>query len=269
MARVRMSEFEVINYHGLGNATPAGLAGFHDVRQRQWLVQPALAWRLNDRSDLSLGPVAQYSTTEGQGTGFLATTRPYGAGDFGQVGLRLGLFLDERDRDRNPQSGVLLDLGGTWYPGIWDVRSSFVSLAANAAAYITLPLPFHPVLVLRGAGRKLTGTFPFHEAAFLGGRGSVRRLDLQRYAGDAALNGTTELQVPLVRFPLVVPMDIGAYLYADAGRVFVAGDSPGGWHTGAGLGFWLGILSPGTALNFELGDRPGRSLVRLRTGLSF
>lgn len=268
-ARVRMSEFEVVNFHGLGNTTPDAGSGFFRVEQRQWLLQPALAYRLNDRSDISLGPVLQYSTTSDIPGRFLSATRPYGFGSFGQAGLRLGVYIDKRDQARDPRNGILADLSGTWYPGVWDVSGAFGVLAAATAAYITLPIPFRPILVLRGSAKQVYGDFPFHESAFLGGRGSVRRLDLQRYAGDASLSGTTELQIPLLKFPMILPLDFGIYGFADAGRVYLAGASPGGWHTGTGVGLWLGIVNPSTAVNFELGDRQGRSLVRVRTGLSF
>jgi hypothetical protein len=272
-ARARMSELEVINFHGLGNDTPddtAGTAaGFYQVRHRQWLFQPALALAVGTRSDLTFGPVVQFSTTDQARGSFISTVRPYGFGDFGQAGLRLGLYLDERDQARDPRNGILLDLGATWFPGIWDVESAFGAVSAAAAYYHTLPVPLRPVLVLRASAKKLFGDFPYHESAFVGGRGSVRVLDLQRYAGDALFGGTTELQIPLGTVPLVLPFDIGVYGFADAGRVYLDGASPGGWHTGTGVGFWVGILNPSTALTVELGRHRGRSLTRIKTGLNF
>jgi hypothetical protein len=272
-ARARMSDLEVINFRGLGNDTPddtAGTAaGFYRVRHRQWLFQPALALAVGTRSDLTFGPVVQLSTTDQDPGRFISTVRPYGFGDFGQAGLRLGLYLDERDQARDPRSGLLLDLGATWFPGMWDVESAFGSLSAAAAYYYTVPAPLHPILVLRANAKKVLGAFPFHEAAFLGGRGSVRVLDRERYAGDALLGGTTELQIPLGIVPLVLPFDLGVYGFADAGRVYLDGASPGGWHSGAGVGFWVGILNPSTALTVELGKHRGRSLTRIKTGLNF
>jgi hypothetical protein len=272
-ARARMSELEVINFHGLGNDTPddtAGTAaGFYRVRQRQWLLQPALALALGTRSDLTFGPVFQFSTTGPERGSFISTVRPYGFGDFGQAGLRLGLYLDERDQARDPRSGILLDLAATWFPGVWDVERAFGTLSAAAAYYYTLPVPLRPVLVLRANAKKLFGDFPYHESAFVGGRGSVRVLDRERYAGDALLGGTTELQIPLGTVPLVLPFDIGVYGFADAGRVYLDGASPGGWHTSTGIGFWVGILNPSTALTVELGKHRGRSLTRIKTGLNF
>ena len=142
-------------------------------------------------------------------------------------------------------------------------------LAAAGSAYFTLPIPAHPKLVFRAGAKKVFGEFPFQEAAFIGGRSAVRTLDPQRYAGDAALSGTAELQVSLAKFALVLPFNIGAFGFADAGRVYVKGNSPGGWHSATGIGFWLGILNPGTALTLELGEGRGLTGARLRTGMIF
>jgi len=228
-----------------------------------------VAWSLGSRSDISFGPVIQYSTTDSVAGRIISTTRPYGFGDFGQAGLRLGLYHDARDQVKDPRRGMLLELSGTWYPGIWDVETSFGAVAASAAVYYTFPVPLHPILLVRGSGRKVFGSFPFHEAAFVGGRGSVRRLDRQRYAGDAFLAGTTELQIPVAQFPLIVPLDVGIYAFADAGRVYLDGESPGGWHTGTGVGVWVAIMNPATSIAVELGDQRGRSLIRVKTGVTF
>ena len=267
--RVRMSELEVINFHGLGNATAILPTGSFGVEQRQWLFQPSIAVAVGPRSDLSFGPVLQYSTTGSVRNSFITANRPYGFGDFGQAGLRLGLSYELRDQVNGSRNGLLLDLSGSWFPGIWDVTTAFGALTAGAATFATIPLPLRPVLVLRANVQKLFGEFPFHESAFVGGRGSVRDLDLQRYAGDASFGGSTELQVPVGRVPLILPLDLGMYGYADAGRVYLDGTSPGGWHTGAGVGFWVGILTPATALNFELGEAEGRTRFRVKTGVSF
>jgi hemolysin activation/secretion protein len=127
----------------------------------------------------------------------------------------------------------------------------------------------HPVLALRASAKKVVGDFPFHESAFIGGRGSVRQLDRERYAGDASLAGTAELQIPVAKFGFVLPLDVGIYGWADAGRVYFEGESPGGWHKAAGVGLWVGIVNPVTAISLEFGDQRGRSGIRVRTGLTF
>jgi len=183
--------------------------------------------------------------------------------------LRLGLVYDLRDPAEAPRNGMRFDFAATAYPAIGDVDKAFGVLSAGTAIHYTTPIPLHPILILRVNAKKLLGEFPFHESAFIGGSGSVRTLELQRYAGDASLGGTSELRFPLGRVPLILPLDLGIYGFADAGRVFVEGASPGGWHTGSGVGFWVGILNPATALNFELGAGGGRTRIRVKTGLDF
>lgn len=267
-ALVRMSEIEVLNYHGPGNDSPEGPVGFSAVRQRQWLLHPAVAYAFGKRSDLFFGPVLQYATSALRPGGRLAELEPYGATDFGQAGLRIGLSRDSRDRPGVPGRGMLLDATASVYPAVWDVASTFGVLAAEIAGYYPLHSRLNPVLVLRAGGKKVLGEFPFHESAFIGGRGTVRGLERERFAGDAAIHGTAELQVPLMHFALLLPWDVGVYGYGDAGRVYVDGQSPRGWHATTGIGFWIGVLSPATAVTVEPGDAQNRSGLRVRTGLS-
>jgi hypothetical protein len=267
--QARMSELEVINFHGLGNDSPDEASDFYQVRQRQWLLHPTIGLALGARGDLSAGPVVEYTTTDSVPDRFVSAHRPYGFGRFGQAGLRFNLSHDGRDRSTDPRRGVRLAASGTWYPALWDVKEGFGVLAAEASTYLTLPAPAHPKLVLRAGAKKLFGRFPFQEAAFIGGRMAVRSLEPQRYAGDAALVGTAELQIPLARFALVLPFNVGVYGYSDAGRVYLNGSSPGGWHAAAGLGAWIGILNPNTSLSIETGKGHGLTGVRLRTGMIF
>ena len=123
--------------------------------------------------------------------------------------------------------------------------------------------------MVRGGARKVFGDYPFNEAAFIGGMTTVRTLVLQRYAGDASLNGTAELRIPVARFPLVVPLDVGLFGFFDAGRVYLEGESPGGWHTATGAGFWVGVLDPSTAISVAWTNTSGDGAVLIRAGLAF
>jgi hypothetical protein len=269
---LRVSSLEIIHFHGLGNDSPdsafAGVTSF-DVRQRRWLAHPVVALGLGPRSSLSLGPIVKYAQADSVPGTLLAATRPYGFGNFGQAGARLGLRYDGRDRPGNARSGVLIDASASWYPVLWDVRRPFGDLGARVTAYRELPIPLHPILALRAGGRKVFGTFPYHEAAFVGGRATALRFDAQRYAGDAALFGTAEVRLPVARFPFILPLDVGIYGSLDAVRVYVDGDSPGGWHTNAGAGVWIGILDPSNAISIALTSGEGRTGVLITTGLSF
>jgi hypothetical protein len=266
---IRMSELEVINYYGPGNDTPEGPDGYSEVHQQQWLLQPAVAYAHGERTDLSFGPVLCYVTSDMSTDRILGDLQPYGAAAFGQAGLRLGLSSDTRNLSGESRRGVLLEASATVYPAVWDVATPFGVLVADINRYIPLALPFKPTLVLRAGGKKVFGTFPFHESAFIGGRRSVRGLERERYAGDTAVRGSVELQFTVLRFALAIPWEIGVYGYSDVGRVYVDGNSPGGWHDTTGVGFWVGVLNPSTSVSVEPSDAPGGSGLRVRTGVTF
>ena len=253
----RMSELEVVSFHGLGNATPDSASDYYEVRQRQWLLRPAIALALGPRSDVSLGPAVQFSVADSTPDRFLSAARPYGFARFGQAGLRLSLHHEARDQPRDPHRGFLADLGGSVFPPIWDVKSTFGEIDAGASAFVTIPVPVHPILVLGGGVKKVFGTFPFHEAAFIGGRGVLRFLDAERYGGDASAYGTAQLGVPLASFPFILPWNVGIFGVLEAGRVWLNGASPGGWHTARGIGFWIGVLNQATAI--RVCWQPGQS----------
>jgi hypothetical protein len=266
----RMSDFEVINFHGYGNDTNGRPSDdFFRVDQRQWQFRPAVALALGrPESDVTLGPVIQYSTTATRPDRFVAEEQPYGAGDFGQAGVRAGLRYDARDQKRGATRGFLIDMSGSAFPAMWDVTSAFSQLSGSAATYLELPLPHHPVLALRGGGRKVWGDAPFHEAAFLGGVDTLTGVDPQRYAGDASIFGNSELRIPVASIRTLLPLDIGILGFADTGRVYVDGDSPGGWHSVAGGGLWIGILDPATGVSVLLTNSRDKRVV-VGTGLRF
>jgi hypothetical protein len=123
-----------------------------------------------------------------------------------------------------------------------------------------------PVLALRAGGEKLFGDFPYFDAAFIGGSRSFRTEHRQRFAGDASLFGTTELRVPLASFPLILPLNVGAIGFVDVARVYVDGESPGGWHQGTGAGFWISVVRPELGITVMRTNNPER---RVLTSLGF
>jgi hypothetical protein len=261
-----MSQFEIVQFHGFGNDVPDLRGRFYDVRQRQWQIFPAIGKSFSPVSDISLGPIVRYTKTDSLVNRFITQQRPYGFTQFGQAGLRLRMHLDSRYVPDTLKPRFLVDVTGSAYPGIWDAVERYESADAWAAAFFTLPVAKKPVLALRAGGKKLWGSFPYFDAAFLGGSETFRTEEKQRYAGDASLYGTTELRVPLAKFPFILPLDVGAIGFVDAGRVYLNGDSPGGWHTAAGGGFWVGYLNPGTSFNVLFTNNRDR---RVTTNIGF
>jgi hypothetical protein len=200
----------------------------------------------------------------------LSADRPYGFSHFGQAGLQLTFKYDSRMSEAASaslvegggrgawQSGIMAEVSSSAYPATMDASSAYTKLGGVVVAHIALPVLTHPMLALRGGAEKVWGDFPYFDASFLGGSQSLRTAPRQRFAGDAALHASAELRFPLVSFPFLLPMNIGALGFAEAGRVYLDGESPGGWHTGMAAGFWVGVLSPGTSITVMMTNRVER-----------
>ena len=277
-ALARMSDFEMSSFGGYGNATTrdSTITGYFDARQRQWLVRPAVGLAIGENLDVSLGPEFQRSTSDSIPNRFLSANRPYGFGTFNQVGLRAGARLELRAK---PDSGdenqehthhrTVIEASARYFPGAMDLRAPFEDMAITLGASHTVPVPTHPLLVVRAGGRKVFGDFPFYEAATIGGKGTTRYFDTQRYAGDAALYATSEFRVPVARLKIMIPFRVGVLGLAEAGRVYVDGNSPGGWHSRTGGGVWLGGGNASPVITLTHTTEPGHGGVNLRFGLNF
>jgi hemolysin activation/secretion protein len=139
----------------------------------------------------------------------------------------------------------------------------------RAETYLTAPVALTPTLALRAAGKKLWGTFPFQESAFLGGPTSLRGYARQRFAGDASVSGSAELRLTVARTAGVLPALWGVFGHADAGRVYVDGRSPGGWHTAAGGGVWVALLGAASTVSLGITHSPEETSVRAGFGFGF
>jgi hypothetical protein len=237
----KVSEVEIVRFHGFGNETTADRdSDFYKTPQRQFVLNPSFRLGLDAPVDLSIGVIGKYVQPDLIAGRFLTETRPYGATDFGQVGPRVALVVDKRNRPKTATRGAILSAAGTFYPKAWDVEENFGEAHGEMAGYLT----FGPTLALRVGGKQLWGRYPYHEAAFIGGPDTVRGLRRQRYAGDASAYGQAELRLRLFDFKVLVPIDVGVFGLADGGRVFLDGEDSDTWHHGVGGGVAFTFLRP-------------------------
>ncbi|HUQ47145.1 MAG TPA: hypothetical protein VM053_02750 [Gemmatimonadaceae bacterium] len=263
---VQLSQIELVEFRGFGNSVPDSRDEFFEVRQFQRNFHPAVGFSLNPVSDISIGPIVRYTTTDSVKNRFISQLNPYGAGTFGQVGAQVKLHYESRYKPDTLKPRGIIELAGSGYPASWDVKSAYEAIDGFAAAFLTIPIVKKPVIALRAGGKKLFGDFPYFDAAFIGGSHSLRAEERQRFAGDASIYGNAELRIPVAQFPLIVPLDVGLIGFADAGRVYVDGDSPGGWHSAMGGGLWIGLLNPGTNFNIVFTNNKER---RVTTSIGF
>lgn len=265
---LRASGIEVLRFHGLGNESPiSGGDDFYKVESNQFLVEPSMTWMLGSKVDFTLGARALYNNTEANTDHFISTIpNLYGFGNFGEAGARMGITVDTRDVRAAARKGILLNLEGTVYPELWDVQSTFGKVAGQASTYLSAG---PATLALRAGGEKVFGDFPWFESAFMGGRSTIRGWHEQRFAGDASAYGNGELRLHLGRMMIVVPADVGVFGLADAGRVYLDGETSDEWHTSFGGGLSLGFLSRANTISLAVARSDERTGFYMRAGFLF
>lgn len=243
--------FHVIRFHGLGNDTPGEAEAEYEVTNDEVRAE-ALWWgRMGRRAFYRVGPVARWM--EPRVYPFVGTPGLRGTDGFVAGGARAELYLDGRDTLPVTRRGWWI---GAQAEGLASDLGPFGSASGEARTYLSLGAG--PVLALRAGGEMVRGDFPFQEAAFVGGPESLRGYPWQRFAGDAAAFGSAELRQPMGTIKLFVRGRWGLLALADAGRVWLDGDSPGGWHTDVGGGFWFESMGLVGHTTYARGDVGGR-----------
>ena len=165
--------------------------------------------------------------------------------------------------ERETTLGAHVSVIGSYYPLLWGLDSRFGSVEGSASLGVGSASHGESGLLFRLGGEKLWGQYPFAEAASLGGGNTEAGLRGQRYAGDASLYGSGELNLGLFRNRRVIPGEFGILALAETGRVFVSGEHSSLWHSAAGPGVWFSPLATRTriSLSYLQGKRrPGFSL---------
>jgi hypothetical protein len=162
---------------------------------------------------------------------------------------------------------------------VWDVKDTFGSVKGSAAAYLTPGSDRAPTLALRVGGEKAFGSYPYFEAAYLGGGSGrisatsgedpLRGLQRQRYAGDASLYGSADLRLYVSRFRLFLPGTWGLLAFGDVGRVYLKGEDSNKWHDGYGGGLWFAWLDRANTVTASYGRSERHNAFYVRAGFAF
>ncbi len=263
-----ISGIEVIRFYGFGNNTSSDAPDdFFKTEQLQFTLAPSVRYALASQLDLFGGVQVTYATTDTDANTLLNQLQPYGVGDFGQLRFHVGVDVDTRDRTKVYGPGLRVRLQGTFFPEVWDVESSFGTLEVDAAGH--LALNHRLLLALRLSGKYVFGTFPFHEAAYVGGSRTVRGYCSDRFAGDASLFGSTELRFLLGKATFLVPAEWGLFTFGDVGRVFLDGESSETWHPAGGGGLFASILDRSLLLALSVARSDERTVFFLKTEFVF
>ena len=266
------SGLEVIRFYGLGNETTQDTtktSNFYKVDQRQLLLTGMVSVGDGETTGWAIGPVFKRTVSDTTVTGTLvAEQNPYGSGTFLQLGVETTFDLDGRNHITWPTDGYHVTAGAAYYPGLLDLESYVVEARGEIATYLS-PSSGNPTLATRVGGKHLWGTFPYYEAAYVGGTRNVRGLREDRYAGRSALYGSAELRVSLGRFFLLFPAQFGVFGFGDIGRVYDDDVPSDKWHNGYGGGIWISPITRATTFQVSVARSAQRTVFYFGTGFAY
>ncbi len=266
---VRASMLDFLHYYGFGNDTPAPEdEDFYKVKQSTYRVEPSYTFPLAGELMGTVRANATYAKTKLEGDHFIDQDTPYGADNFAQAGVGVGLSFDTRDSEVLPMRGVHVAVDGTVFPEVWDVVSTFSEVHGEASYYQPLGIGA-TVLALRAGGKRVWDEFPYYEAAYIGGGRNVRGYPQARYGGDASVYGNAELRIPLTRIYILVPGTLGVFALGDVGRVYLDGESSSTWHSTFGGGIWASFLNTANTYSLSIADSEEATRVYLIVGMAF
>lgn len=269
LLHARYSGAEVDRFYDFGNESASGRErSFYLAQRAETTLEAHLGARLG-RLLISAGPgFNAVRPFDNDGT-LIDSVAPYGYGNFDQIGATARLFWDSRNQRRDPTRGGYVLLRSGVYPGSLDVEETYGTVSGEAAAFLTAAIPTHPTLALHAGGEKLFGEYPYFQAAYLGGRGTLRGFPTRRFAGDASVYTNAELRLRLFRHGLVFPGHFGLLGLADAGRVFLDGEDSNRWHATQGAGVWLSFFSLGNTLTVAAARSSERTGLYVGGGFAF
>ena len=247
----RKSGLEINNYFGRGNNTNFNSdfydEGLYKVIHEEYIIDPSVSFPVNRAYSFNAGiiyknfDVKPNDKIEFSMTG--VTAKPVNL-----LGISGGVIYDKRDHKTAPFKGYYFELGGRYFPSLFERDYNFAKISADLRGY--LGYKQNITLGVRLWGEKLIGDFPFFESAFLGGSGLLRGFAGERFAGDGSILGSAELRLKLFDMNILLPETVGIFTFAETGRVFVKGETSNLWHTGYGGGIFMFLLNRDIAFRF-------------------
>ena len=257
-------------FYGFGNQTVRGPSSdLHRVAHREYVGIAELGLRGQGWS-VSAGPIVKYATTGDRRAALAGISRAQGSDDYGEAGLRGRVQLDTRASSARTSGGFKLLATTDVFPKLWDSPGTVAIFEADARMYVPIVrLPLEPVLALRAGARRSWGPYPWFDAAFVGGKTTLRGYDHDRYAGDLAAYAGADLRLLLTHFARPVPGELGVLGLLDAGRVWLSGAGSNGWHRAWGGGIWTSLIEPSAVFAVTMAWGAERTALYLTLGYAF
>ena len=264
-----ITSIDEADFFGFGNDTSdSGDSDLFDTEQTRTTIRPGFDFVVSPELNFFSNAEFNFNATDDDDDTLLNDLAPLGVGDFGWLNLIAGIDYDTRDRTVASSPGYHVRVQGSFSPTVFDVDSSFTSVEGEAAGFFGLGT--RALLALRVGGRNVSGDFPFQEAAYIGGRTTVRGLDTDRFAGDASVFGSAEIRYTIGEASAYVARaEYGVFAFADVGRVFVDDEDEDDLHPSAGVGISASALDRTVLLSFAIAASEERVTGLFTGGFSF
>ena len=271
---VSASQIDRLNFFGSGNETPVDETllsdGFYKAQQQHYTIGAAIDLPLFPNAHGRVSVALQHQRNDLIDNTFVSRLRPYGSDpSMTLLHVESGFRFDSRDNLVAPSRGFFGLLEGVYSPVALGNKQAYGKLHADARTYLGFGDPAWTTLALRIAGEKVLGVYPFFESAFLGGLGTIRGFEKERFAGDASILGNAELRVRLGQFSILVPGHYGILLLGEAGRVMLEGESSRLWHSALGGGLWLSALNDTFGVSVSVDRSIEKTGVYVTSGFMF
>jgi len=249
------------NFFGLGNNTvydKTHSISYYRSRYTLAQVDPLLRWRLDKNVTLRLGPSFQYFSMEADDNeDRFILTQPLLSYDSATLtrnkmfaGALFAFEKDSRNSSLFPTKGGYFSLQLKGYTGLNHYSRSLVQALPVMAVYMPLNRQSSVVLANRTGGGVTFGHAAFYQSLFLGGHDNLRGFRNYRFAGEHMLYNNLELRMRLAQIgSYILPGQLGATFFYDAGKVWVKGTASGEIHQGVGGGIYF---APANIAVFQL-----------------
>ena len=98
---------------------------------------------------------------------------------------------------------------------------------------------------------------------------TVRGYRARRFLGDSSAWGNADLRLRVSRITIILPGAWGIVGFADAGRVWLEGESSDTWHAGYGGGIWLSLLNDRMCFSSGISHSKESNLFFVKGGFSY
>ncbi|MFC2084443.1 BamA/TamA family outer membrane protein [Bacteroidota bacterium] len=239
------SNLKFTKYYGYGNETLFNHEleenDYYKVEQRYLDIRPLQKIRVSKNVNIGFGISFTRSKLELDNKILLKDfpIKDYGLGKFSLFGVNSLVEFDTRDNKNEAYSGLLLKLGGEYYPRLLDNKENLLKAMFDFRTYFSFKFISETTLALRSTGGKIWGDYPFFKGVHIGGSSSLRGFTRERFSGDAGIIGQAELRTFLMPLQFIIHGKLGFHLLAETGRVFARTQESKKWHQTYGGGLWM------------------------------